>query len=151
MAVLPGEASYRSEAFRQGLRALGWVEGQNLVIECRSTQGTGRPLPDLAAELVRLEVDCDREPGGATIPAAKHATQTIPIVMAERERSGAERLVASLARPGGNITDVANLTHELDGKRLELLKEAVPQITRVAVLWDRIPPAQPRGGDDRRQ
>jgi putative ABC transport system substrate-binding protein len=129
-------ASPSGEAFRQALRELGWVEGQNMVIEWRYTEGKFDRFPDLAAELVRLRVAVIVSSAGRSIPALKHATQTIPIVMLNVSDPVQSGLVASLARPGGNITGVVNLTHELNQKRLELLKEAVPSITRMAVLWD---------------
>ena len=129
-------ASPTVEAFRQGLHELGWVEGQNIVIEWRHTEGTFDRFPDLAAEFIRLRVDVIVSTAGVSIPVLKHATQTIPIVMLNVSDPVQSGLVASLAQPGGNITGVANLTHELNQKRLELLKETVPSITRMAVLWD---------------
>jgi putative tryptophan/tyrosine transport system substrate-binding protein len=123
------------EALRQGLREMGYVEGQNLVIASRYAEGREERLPDLAAELARLKVDVIVAGGGAVvIRAAQGATRTIPIVMAGTSDPVAEGLVASLARPGGNITGLSYLTAEIPGKRLELLKEAVPQSTRIAVL-----------------
>jgi putative ABC transport system substrate-binding protein len=124
-------------AFRQGLRELGYVEGQNLVIEYRSSKGRSGRFPDLADELVRLKVDVIvTSPAPPLIRAAQGATRTIPIVMAgvfvDPVKAG---FVASLARPGGNLTGITNLESELNPKRLELLKEAFPQITRVAILW----------------
>ncbi len=121
------------EAFRQGLRALGYVEGQNLVLEYRYAAGFER-LPALAAELVRLQVEVIVASGAPAIRAAQHTTRTIPIVMAGTDDPVATGLVASLARPGGNTTGLSFLSAELPGKRLELLKEAVPQSARVAVL-----------------
>jgi putative ABC transport system substrate-binding protein len=122
------------EAFRQGLRDLGWVEGQNLVIESRWAEGKDERLPALAAELVRLQVAVIVAGGPPAIRAAQHATRTIPIVMTGTADPVGEGFVASLAQPGGNITGVSLLMMELPGKRLELLKEIVPQSTRVAVL-----------------
>ena len=122
------------EAFRQGLRELGYVEGQNLIIESRYAEGSEERLPDLAAELVRLQVEVIVAGGSSTIRAAQHATRTIPIVMAVSYDPVGRGLVASLARPGGNTTGVSTLGAELPGKRLELLKETVPQRARVAVL-----------------
>jgi putative tryptophan/tyrosine transport system substrate-binding protein len=122
------------EAFRQGLRELGYVEGQNLIIESRYAEGSEERLPDLAAELVRLKVEVIVAGGSSTIRAAQHATRTIPIVMAGSYDPVGRGLVASLARPGGNTTGVSTLGAELPGKRLELLKETVPQSARVAVL-----------------
>ena len=114
----------RIEAFRQGLRELGYVEGKNIVIECRA----------LAAELVRLKVDVIVAAGAAATRAAKEATATIPIVMAQDPDPVGNGFVASLARPGGNITGLSNLNRELSGKRLELLKETIPRLSRVAVF-----------------
>jgi putative ABC transport system substrate-binding protein len=128
------------EAFQQGLRALGYVEGQNLVIEYRYAEGQAEQLPELAAELVRLEVEVIVAAGAPTIRAAQHATRTIPIVMAGTADAVAQGFIASLARPGGNITGVSGLGLELHGKRLELLKETVPQSARIAVLTN---PASP--------
>ena len=128
-------------AFRQGLRELGYVEGQNVVIADRYAEGSQERLRDLAAELARLPVDVMVAEGAAAIRAAQHATRTIPIVMAaagdDPVRQG---FVASLAHPGGNITGLSFLGEELPGKRLELLKETVPQSTRMAVL---VNPAYP--------
>jgi putative tryptophan/tyrosine transport system substrate-binding protein len=122
------------DALRQGLQDLGYVEGQNLVIEYRSAEGKNERLPALAAELVGLPVDVIIAPGGQASRAAKHATSTIPILMAPVGDPVDIGLVASLARPGGNITGVSGIGVELAGKQLELLKEAVPGISRVAVL-----------------
>jgi ABC-type uncharacterized transport system substrate-binding protein len=129
-------ASPSVDAFRQELRELGWVEGQNIAIEWRHTEGKFDRFPDLAAEFVRLRVDVIVSSAGVSIPALKHATQTIPIVMLNVSDPVQSGVVTSLARPGGNITGVVNLTGELNAKRLELLKETVPSITRMAVLWD---------------
>jgi putative ABC transport system substrate-binding protein len=120
-------------AFWQGLHDLGYVEGQNLVMEYRYAEGQVERLPDLAAELVQLPVDVIVAGGTAAIRAAQHATRTIPIVMAVAYEPVGEGLVASLAQPGGNITGLSWLGAELPGKRLELLKETVPQLTRIAV------------------
>src|SRR3984893_13404553 len=124
------------EAFRQGLRDLGYVEGRNLVIEIRSAEGKLERLPALAAELVALKVDVIFA-GGGTLPAlaAKQATRTLPIVFADAADPVTSGLVTSLARPGGNVTGVFSLFAELLSKRLELLKQAVPGVSRVAVLW----------------
>jgi len=122
------------EAFRQGLRDLGYVEGRNLVIEYRDAEGKLERLPALAAELVALKVDVILAEGGTLGPrVAKQATRTIPIVFAAGDPVGSG-LVTSLARPGGNVTGLSNLSAELVGKRLELLKQAVPGVSRVAVL-----------------
>jgi putative ABC transport system substrate-binding protein len=122
------------EAFRLGLSELGYVEGRNIVIEYRWGQGRSDQLADLAAELVRLKVDLIVAVYTPAARAAKQATVTIPIVMASSGDPVAMGLVASLARPGGNITGLSALAPELMGERLELLKEAVPKVSRVAVL-----------------
>jgi putative ABC transport system substrate-binding protein len=122
------------EAFRQGLRALGYVEGQNVVIEDRYAEGSPERLRDLATELIRLPVDVIVAEGAAAIRAAQHATRTLPIVMAATADPVGQGFVASLAHPGGNITGLSFLSAELPGKRLEILKETVPQSTRIAVL-----------------
>jgi putative tryptophan/tyrosine transport system substrate-binding protein len=122
------------EAFRQGLHDLGYVEGQNLVIEHRYAEGSQERLRDLAAELVQLKVDVIVAVATLATRAAQHVTRTIPIVMAGSADPVGLGLVASLARPGGNITGVSYLQAELPGKRLELLKETVPQSTCIAVL-----------------
>jgi ABC-type uncharacterized transport system substrate-binding protein len=124
----------RTEAFRQGLRELGYVEGKNIVIEYRSAEGKPDRLPAVAAELARLKVDVIVTTGPSVTRAAKEATSTIPIVMTNDNDPVGNRFVASLARPGGNITGLATLSPELSGKRLELLKETVPRLSRVAVL-----------------
>ncbi len=126
--------SARIEAFRHGLRALGYVEGKNIVIEYRYAEGKLDRLPVLAAELVRLKVDVIVSGGGGNTQAAKNATNTIPIVMTNDSDPVASGYVASLARPGGNITGLSNLAPELNGKRLELLKEIIPKLSHVAVL-----------------
>jgi putative ABC transport system substrate-binding protein len=129
------------EAFQQRLRELSYVEGQNLVLEDRYAEGRPERLPGLAAELVRLKVDVIVAEGTAAIRAAQHATHTIPIVMAASADPVGEGLVASLARPGGNITGLSFLGAELPGKRLEILKETVPQSARIAVLANSAFPA----------
>ena len=129
------------EAFRQGLRALGYVEGQNIVLESRYATGRAEQLPDLAAELVQRQVDVLVAGGSAAIHAAQHATRTIPIVMAVAYDPIGKGFVVSLAQPGGNITGLSWLGAELLGKRLELLKETVPQSTRIAVLANPANPA----------
>ena len=130
--------STRSEAIRFALRDLGYLEGQNIASEYRYSEGKVDRLPELAADLVRLKVDIIVVAGGGVvIRAAKNATKTIPIVMAGSPNDPVETgLVESLARPGGNITGLSSLSRELAGKRLELLKEAVPKIARVAVFYD---------------
>jgi putative ABC transport system substrate-binding protein len=120
--------------FRQGLRALGYVEGQTILIECRAAEGRYERLPALAAELVRLEVDVLVAGTHPDADAARAATRTIPIVMVVTGDPVAHGLVASLARPGGNITGLHYYATELSAKRLELLKETVPGLARVAVL-----------------
>src|SRR3990167_4216586 len=131
----PSAISARTEAFRQGLRELGYIEGKNIVIEWRSAEGKPERMSELATELVRLKVDLIVSPGGApTTRAAKEATVTIPIVMAQDGDPVGSGFVASLARPGGNITGLSTLAPELSGKQLELLKEIVPRLSRVAVL-----------------
>jgi putative ABC transport system substrate-binding protein len=128
--------SARVETFRQRLRELGYVEGKNIFIEYRYAEGKLERLPDLAAELVRLKVDVIVTPsGGPTILAAKKATATIPIVFAAAADPVGDGFVSSLARPGGNITGLSTMAPDLDGKRLELLKEAFPKVARVAFLW----------------
>jgi putative ABC transport system substrate-binding protein len=124
----------RTEAFRQGLRELGYAEGKSIVIEYRWAEGKFDRLPDLATELVRLKVDVIVTAGGTSTRAVKEATVTIPIVMAFGDDPVGSGFVASLARPGGNITGLATLAPELSGKRLELLKETVPRLSRVAVF-----------------
>ena len=124
-------------ALRQGLRELGYVEGQNLVLEYRSIGGRGERRPEIAVELVRLKVDVIvTSPGPPAIRAAQQATRTIPIVMSgvrvDPVKAG---FVVSLARPGGNITGLTQLVSQLHAKRLELLKEAFPRISRVAIIW----------------
>ena len=124
----------RTEASRQGLRELGYVEGKNIVIEWRSAESKLDRLPALAAELVRLKVDVIVTGGAAATRPAKEATATIPIVMTQDDDPVATGLVASLARPGGNITGLSTLAPERGGKRLELLKEIVSGLSRVAVF-----------------
>ena len=126
--------SARTDAFRQGLRELGYVHGKNLVIEWRSAEGKADRLPALAAALVRLKADIIITGGPTSNRAAKEATATIPIVMAYDNDPVGNRFVASLARPGGNVTGLSTLAPEISGKQLELLKEIVPRLSRVAVL-----------------
>jgi putative ABC transport system substrate-binding protein len=126
----------RYEAFRQGLNELGYVEGRNIVIEYRYAEGKSERLPALAAELVRLKVDLILTAGDQGVRAAKQASQTIPIVVALVNDLVGPGYVASLARPGGNITGLTTLTSELSAKRLELLKTAFPKVSRVAILWN---------------
>ena len=126
--------SARVEALRRRLRELGYVEGKNIVIEYRYAERKGERLPDLVAELVRLKVDVIVTSGSAILPAKK-ASATIPIVFASASDPVGTGLVSSLGRPGGNITGLSNMAPDLDGKRLELLKEAFPKVARVAFLW----------------
>jgi putative ABC transport system substrate-binding protein len=133
--------AHRWDALLDGLRERGYREGQNLVFERRFSEGHAERFPAFAAELVRLRVDCILVTTTPAALAAKHATQTIPIVMTTAIDPVEAGLVASLARPGGNITGLSTLTPELNGKRLELLKEVVPGMTRVAVLWNAANPA----------
>src|SRR5215468_5044442 len=138
----PATESTRADAIRLALRDLGYIEGQNIAIEYRYSEGKPDRAPELAAELVRLKVDSSVVTGGPVwVEAAKNATKTIPIIMVGSGADPVEAgLVASLARPGGNVTGLTNLTTGLGGKQLELLKEAVPKVARVAVLYD---PANP--------
>ncbi len=133
-ATLLSIISPRIEALRQGLHELGYVEGKNIVIEWRSAEGKLDRVPALAAELVRLKVDVIVTGGATDTRAAKEATNTIPIVMAQDSDPVGSGFVASLARPGGNITGLSTLAPEVSGKRLELLKEIIPKLSRVAVL-----------------
>jgi putative ABC transport system substrate-binding protein len=125
-----------TEAFQQGLRDLGYIEGQNITIEYRSTEGMAERLPNLAAELVQLKVDIIVVGGSPATQAAKNDTKTIPIVMTNVTDPVGIGLVASLAHPGGNVTGLSNVGSDLGGKQLELLKEASPKVSRVAVLSD---------------
>jgi ABC-type uncharacterized transport system substrate-binding protein len=139
-ATSPSAISTRIEAFRQGLGELGYVEGKNIVIEYRYAEGNLDRLPALAAELVRLNVDVIVTGGAANTRAAKEATKIIPIVMALDNDPVASGFVASLARPGGNITGLSTLAPEISGKQLELLKEIVPKLSRLAVLGNSTTP-----------
>ena len=132
----PSSDAARLEAFRQGLHELGYVDGQSMTIESLYAEGQLARLPDLAVQLVRLKVDVIVAGGSTAIRAAKNATKLIPIVMAHGSDPVALGYVASLARPGGNITGLTHLAPELGGKRLELLKNIIPQLTRVAILTD---------------
>jgi putative tryptophan/tyrosine transport system substrate-binding protein len=132
----PSAPSDRLEAFRQGLRDLGYIEGKNILVEPRYAEGQLDRFPSRVAELVQLKVDVLIVSALPAIRAAKQATKTIPIVMVTLQDPVAAGLIDSLARPGGNITGLTQLGRELSGKRLELLKEAVPRISRVGVLWD---------------
>jgi len=133
-AVSLSANSARTEAFRQGLREFGYVEGKNILIEWRSAEGKADRLASLAAELVRLKVIVIVTGGTIVTRAAKETTNSIPIVMTQDSDPVRNGIVASLARPGGNITGLSTLAPELSGKRLELLKETVPKLSRVAVF-----------------
>lgn len=130
--------AHQWDAFRQTLRALGWVEGQDILLEFRPPAREGDPFDELAAELVRLKVDVIVATGGRAVRATKQATNTIPIVGAPMGDSN----ITSLAQPSGNVTGSSLMFVELSGKRLEILKEIVPQASRVAVLW--APPSEPQ-------
>jgi putative tryptophan/tyrosine transport system substrate-binding protein len=137
--LIPGSsAAYtaRIEAFRQGLRELGYVEGKNIAFEYRYAEAKLERLPNLVAELIGLTVDLIVAVGNEATAAAKGATKKIPIVMTNSGDAVGLGFVASLARPGGNITGLTIGGPELVGKRIELLKEAVPKVSRVAILWN---------------
>lgn len=137
-----GESGANEEVFRQGLREFGYVEGQNIAIEWRFSAGKVDRYPEFAAELVRLKVDCMVTHGLGASLAAKLATPVIPIVMVNVNDDPVRRgLIGSLARPGGNVTGFVVLGPELAGKRLQLLKEMLPNASRMAILWDRNAPA----------
>jgi ABC-type uncharacterized transport system substrate-binding protein len=139
-ATSPSVESARIEAFRQGLRELGYVEGKNIVIDWRWAEGNAERLPGLAAELVRLNVEVIVTGGSTSTGAAKQVTTTIPIVMAQVNDPVGSGVVASLARPGGNMTGLSTLVPEISGKRLEMLKEVIPKLSRVVVLGDSTAP-----------
>jgi putative ABC transport system substrate-binding protein len=134
LGTAPSANAARIEAFRQGLRELGYVEGKNIVIEWRHAEAKLDRLPALAAELVRLKVDIIITGGPPATRSAKEATVTIPIVMTQDGDPVGNGFIASLARPGGNITGLSSLSPEISGKQLELLKEIVPRLSHVAVL-----------------
>jgi putative ABC transport system substrate-binding protein len=134
MVSSPSVNQARVEAFQQGLRELGYVEGKNIVVEYQYVEGKLDRLRDLAAEVVRLKVDIIVTGGPTTTRAVKEATATIPIVMGFDNDPVGNGFIASLARPGGNITGLASLAPEISGKQLELLKEIVPRLARVAVF-----------------
>jgi putative tryptophan/tyrosine transport system substrate-binding protein len=138
VGVLSPSADSFLSALRQGLREFGYIEGRNISMEYRSAEGRAERLPELAAELVRLKVDVIVTITPPGVRAAKQATSTIPIVMEAVDDAVEQGFVASLARPGGNITGASSLNPELSGKRLELLKEAFPKVSRVAVLREAI-------------
>lgn len=128
------KSAARREAFLQGLRELGYVEGKNIIIEWRSAEGKRGRLPALAAELVRLKVNVILSVGASTTRAAKKATSKIPIVIAQHSDPVGSGFVASLARPGGNVTGLSTLAPEISAKQMQLLKETLPKLSRVAVL-----------------
>jgi len=136
--------SARVEAFRQGLRELGYADGKNILIEWRFAEGKSDRLPSLAAELVRLKVDVIVAEAPTSTRSAKQATVTIPIVMMFDDDPVGSGFVASLARPGGNITGLSTLSPEISGKQLEILKEIVPKLSRVGVLGDVTRPGIPQ-------
>src|SRR5882672_4749712 len=138
----------RFDAFRQGLSELGYVEGQNIAIESRWAEGKYDGYPAHAADLVSLKVDVIVPVGGAATQAAQQATRTIPIVMSVVIDPVGSGLVASLARPGGNVTGLTIMASDLVGKQLELLKEVVPKVSQVALLWN---PANPGSAPQLRQ
>jgi putative ABC transport system substrate-binding protein len=151
--ISPGSSSdparlRRFEAFRQGLRELGYVEGQSIVLEPRWAEGKYDRYPGLAADLVRLKVDVIVASGGAATLAVKQATRTIPIVMSVVIDPVGSGLVPSLAHPGGNLTGTSMMAPDLVGKQLEVLKEVVPKVLRVALLWN---PANPGSASQLRE
>jgi ABC-type uncharacterized transport system substrate-binding protein len=135
----PQTPGYQVEAFRQGLRDLGYFETKNVLVEYRYIEGKSERIPSLVAELVQLKVDVIVVTNPPAIREAKQATKTIPIIMVTTEDPVSTGIVDSLARPGRNITGLSRLTRELSGKRLELLKEVVPRISRVGVLFSATP------------
>src|ERR1700756_4460555 len=132
----PAATAQNVEAFRQGLRDLGYVEGKTFVLEIRYGEGRGERISEIARELVGLKVDVIVTPTDVAIAAVKRETQTIPIVMAVSSDPVGTGFVASLARPGGNVTGNSTISPELSGKRLELLREVVPGLSRLAFLWN---------------
>jgi putative ABC transport system substrate-binding protein len=136
--------STRVEAFRRGLRERGYVEGKNIAIEYRYGEGKPERMSELAAELVRLKVNVIVTAGSQATRPAKEATHTIPIVMANDNDPVGSSFIASLAKPGGNVTGLANLTTELSGKQVELLKEIRPKLSQLAVLRDLTEPGNPQ-------
>jgi len=141
VATSPNSSPARRKAFQEGLRELGYVEGKNIVIEWRFAEGKADRRPELAAELVRLNVDIIVTSAATQTRAAKEATNTIPIVMAQDADPVGNGFVASLARPGGNITGLATLRPEIRGKQLELLKEIIPKLSHVAFFGTSTDPA----------
>src|SRR6266705_2636322 len=135
-AATPAAVAQNSEGFKQGLREHGYVEGQNIVVERRYGGAAPERMAEVAAELLRLKVDVIVTSTDGAIAAIKRQTQTIPIVMASSTDPVGTGFVASLARPGGNVTGLSNISPELNAKRLELLREAVPGLSRVAIMWN---------------
>jgi putative tryptophan/tyrosine transport system substrate-binding protein len=135
VGYLSPTASPFTEVFRESLRRLGYIKGQNILIEWRFSKGDASRFPELAAELVRLKVDCIVTTGIPAIRVAKQATSTIPIVMNVADDPVQMHLMESFARPGNNITGFSNIGAKLSGKRLELLKEAFPKVSRIGHLW----------------
>jgi putative ABC transport system substrate-binding protein len=148
IGILGSENTRPWESFRQALRELGYVEGRNLVLEQRWSEGITDRLPALATELVQLRVDVIVASGTQGVRAAMQATRTIPIVMAVSAYPEKIGLVESLARPGGNVTGFSNIAPELAGKRLELLKEIAPRVSRTAYLWNPASPVESLGFQD---
>jgi putative ABC transport system substrate-binding protein len=146
----PATTGHRAEAFVQGLRDLGYVEGQNILIEYRWAGGKLERLPAFVEDIVRLKVDVIVSSATPAIRLAKEQTSTIPIVMAGVTDPVGVGFVTSLSHPGGNITGLTHLSPDLSGKRLELLKEVVPRLRRVAVLWNPDHPGQPAAFKDTR-
>jgi putative ABC transport system substrate-binding protein len=144
LATFASAQESRLQAFKQGLRELGYIEGRNIAIEYRYAEGKLDRLPALAAELVGLKVDVIVTGGPQATRPAKKATATIPIVMAFDSDPVGNGFVASLARPGGNVTGLSALSPEISGKQLELLKEIVPKLSRLAVLGNSAEPANPQ-------
>lgn len=145
IGVLGGSDGAPWQSFSQGLRKLGYVDGRNVTLEWRWVEGRADRFPALADELVQSKVDIIVAGGTQAVRAAKEATSTIPIVMAVSAYPDKIGLVASLARPGGNVTGLSNVSPELMGKRFQLLKEIAPKVSRVAVLWNPASPVEPNG------
>src|SRR6266705_2154424 len=135
-AATPAAVAQNSEGFKQGLREHGYVEGQNIVVERRYGEASPERMAEVAAELVRLKVDVIVTSTDVAIAAVKRQTQAIPIVMVSSTDPVGTGFVASLARPGGNVTGLSLISPELSAKRLELLKEVVPGLSRVAIMWN---------------
>jgi putative ABC transport system substrate-binding protein len=150
LLVLLSPEGKEAQAFRQGLWDAGYVEGRDIVIEWRSADGDYARVPELAADLVRRKVEVIVADTTFAAQAVKHATSTIPIVMALVADPVGSGLVANLAHPGGNVTGLSIMLAELSAKRLQLLKEAIPRLTRVAVLWNPDTPYHPKAVEDLR-